>query len=172
VTVHPQFHIDMLHQHSQELVKRNERVRLLAGDRTPEDVAGQAASNRRFALHYLEMVVVMFAGMAVLGAAVALVTDVTGTGPMLVEMGITMTVPMVAWMRIRGHAWQPCLEMGASMVLPTFGTLALLGAGIVEGAGALMVILHAVMLPAMLVAMLLRRDEYSCHDERPLPVAA
>ena len=48
------------------------------------------------------------------------------------------------------------------MVLPTIGTLALLGAAIVEDAGALMVILHAVMLPAMLVAMLLRRGEYSC----------
>jgi len=45
--------------------------------------------------------------------------------------------------------------------------LALLGAGIVEGTGALMVILHTVMLPAMLVAMLLRRDEYGCrHHHR------
>lgn len=120
-------------------------------------------ANRRFALHYLEMVVVMVVGMELLGAAVELVADVNGTGPMLIEMGATMTVSMVAWMRVRGHAWLPCLEMGASMVLPTIGTLVLLGAGIVEGAAALMVILHAVMLPAMLVAMLLRRDEYSCH---------
>jgi hypothetical protein len=79
---------------------------------------------------------------------------------------------MVAWMRLRGHAWRPCLEMGASMVLPTLGTLALLGAGIVEGAGPLMVILHAVMLPAMLVAMLLRRDEYSCHHHHHRQVTA
>jgi len=42
-------------------------------------------------------------------------------------------------------------------------TGALLGAGIVEDAGALMTIEHAVMLPAMLAAMLLRREEYSCH---------
>jgi hypothetical protein len=120
-------------------------------------------SNRRFALHYLEMVVVMVVGMEVLGAAVGLVADVGGAAAMLIEMGVTMTVPMVAWMRFRDHDWRPCLEMGASMVLPTLGTLALLGAGLVEGAGALMVILHAVMLPAMFVAMLLRRDEYSCH---------
>jgi hypothetical protein len=109
------------------------------------------------------MVVVMVVGMEVLGAAVGLVADVNGGGPMLIEMGVTMTVPMVAWMRVRGHAWRPCLEMAASMVLLTLGTLALLGAGIVESSGALMVILHAVMLPAMLVAMLLRRDEYSGH---------
>jgi hypothetical protein len=122
-----------------------------------------SAADRRFALHYLEMVVVMVVGMEVLGAAVGLVADVKGTGPMLIEMGVNMTVPMVAWMRFRGHAWRPCLEMGASMVLPTLATLALLAAAVVEGAGALMLILHAVMLPAMLVAMLLRRDEYSCH---------
>jgi hypothetical protein len=53
--------------------------------------------------------------------------------------------------------------MGASMVVPTLATLALLGAGIVEGAGALMGVLHAVMLPAMFVAMLFRRAEYSDH---------
>jgi hypothetical protein len=118
---------------------------------------------KAFALHYLEMVVVMVVGMVVLGAAVGLVAHVDGTGAMLIEMGVTMTVPMVAWMRIRGHAWRPCLEMGASMVLPTVVTLALLGAGTVEGAGALMVILHATMLPAMFVAMLLRPDEYIHH---------
>lgn len=59
-------------------------------------------------------------------------------------------------------AWQACLEMGASMVLPTLATLVLLGVG-VEGVGVLMLIMHAVMLPAMLIAMLLRRDEHSCH---------
>jgi hypothetical protein len=110
--------------------------------------------------------------MELLGLLVELVVDVSGTGPMLVEMGATMTVSMVAWMRLRGHGWLPCLEMGASMVLPTLGTLALLGLGAVEGAGALMVILHAVMLPAMLVAMLLRRDEYSCHHAVRAPEVA
>ncbi|HEU5363237.1 MAG TPA: hypothetical protein VFU56_07820 [Gaiellaceae bacterium] len=131
-----------------------------------------SAADRRFALHYLEMVVVMFVGMAVLGAAVGIVADVARTGSMLVEMGVIMTVPMVAWMRVRGHAWRPCLEMGASMVLPTLATLALYGVGIVADEGALMVILHATMLPAMLVAMLLRRTEYSCHHRQQRLVTA
>ena len=131
-----------------------------------------SAANRRFALHYLEMVVVMVVGMEVLGMAAGAVFHVSRTGPMLIEMGTTMTVSMVAWMRFRGHDWQPNLEMAASMVLPTLGTLALLGAGIVEGAGPLMVILHAVMLPAMLVAMVLRRDEYSCRHEHHREVTA
>jgi hypothetical protein len=116
---------------------------------------------RRFALHYIEMVVAMVLGMVVLGMAVEAVVDIHGTGPMLIEMGATMTIPMVAWMRVRGHAWRPCLEMAASMVLPTLGALALLGTGLVEGTGPLMVIEHAAMLPSMLVAMLLRRDEYT-----------
>ena len=122
-------------------------------------------ANRRFALHYVEMVVVMVVGMEVLGLLVELVADIHRTGPMLIEMGVNMTIPMVAWMRFRGHAWQPCLEMGASMVVPTLATLAILGLGVVEGAGALMLILHAIMLPAMLAVMLLRRDEYSCHHD-------
>ena len=32
-------------------------------------------------------------------------------------MAATMTIPMVAWMRYRGHRWQPALEMAASMNL-------------------------------------------------------
>jgi hypothetical protein len=120
----------------------------------------------RFARHYFEMIAVMVVGMAVLGGLVGLVATVEGTAPMLVEMGATMTLPMVAWMRLRGHAWQPCLEMGASMVAPTLATLTLLGVGVVTDTGALMVIMHATMLPAMLVAMLLRRDEYTGHHHR------
>lgn len=122
-----------------------------------------STASRRFALHYAEMVVVMVLGMMILTWPVELMIDISRTGSMLIEMGATMTIAMVAWMRFRGHAWRPCVEMGASMVLPTLGTLALLGGGILEGAGPLMIVLHAVMLPAMLVAMLLRRDEYSCH---------
>jgi hypothetical protein len=39
--------------------------------------------------------------------------------------------------------------------------IGLLGAGLVEDIGTLLAVEHAVMLPAMLVAMLLRREEYS-----------
>jgi hypothetical protein len=53
--------------------------------------------------------------------------------------------------------------MGASMYLPTFAALALLGAGLVEDLGALMTLEHVAMLLSMLAAMLLRRDEYSGH---------
>ena len=118
----------------------------------------------RFALHYLEMVVVMLAGMAVLGLGIRLFVDLSDRpAPMLAEMALTMTVPMVAWMRFRGHAWRPCHEMAAAMLLPALGALGLLAADIVTNTGSLMVLEHTVMFGAMLVAMLLRRGEYTAH---------
>jgi hypothetical protein len=52
------------------------------------------------------------------------------------------------------------------MLIPTAGVIALLWAGLVEDIGTLLAIEHVVMLPAMLIAMLLRRDEYSGHATR------
>ncbi len=80
---------------------------------------------------------------------------------MLFGMAVTMTVPMVGWMRYRGHGWQPSMEMAASMFIPTFGVIALLWGGLVADVGMLLVIEHVVMLPSMLAAMLLRPDEYT-----------
>ena len=132
-------------------------------------VVKPASGTRRFIRHYLEMVVAMFAGMLVLGVPAGLVleafgvTDLHGDAPAasLFLMAVTMTVPMVAWMRYRGHGWAPCNEMAASMFLPTFAVIGLLWSGALTDFGALMMLEHLVMLPSMLVAMLLRREEYS-----------
>ena len=90
-----------------------------------------------FIRHYVEMVVVMFAGMIVLSVPGEAALHAIGSGtselretaPATVFLGMafTMTVPMVAWMRYRGHSWQPTLEMAASMVIPTLIAIALLG---------------------------------------------
>ena len=138
------------------------------------DAAGMlniTPQNRRFIRHYLEMVVAMFAGMIVLGipgeAALRAVgyssSQLHADAPAvaLLAMATIMTVPMVAWMRRMGHGWQPCNEMAASMYLPTFAVIAMMAAGAVDFMGA-MGLEHVLMLPAMLVAMLLRREEYSC----------
>jgi hypothetical protein len=127
--------------------------------------------NRRFIRHYIEMVVVMFAGMFILGipseaglrALGSSSSELMDDAPalMLLGMAVNMTVPMVAWMRRMGHGWRPCNEMAASMFLPTFLAIGLMEAGTV-GSGAAMTLEHVIMLPAMLVAMLLRREEYSC----------
>ena len=73
-----------------------------------------------------------------------------------------MTVPMVAWMRYRGHGWRPSAEMSASMFLPTFAAIGLMGAGALEF-GAALGLEHVVMFPSMLAAMLLRPSEYTAH---------
>jgi hypothetical protein len=125
-----------------------------------------------FIRHYIEMVVVMFAGMIILGLPGEAALRAIGSGtselrddaPAVVFLGMaaTMTVPMVAWMRYRGHSWQPSLEMAASMIIPTLVAIALLWAGVL-GFGALMGLEHVAMLLGMLLAMLLRPDEYTGH---------
>jgi hypothetical protein len=124
-------------------------------------------SARRFVRHYIEMVAVMFIGMFALGkpadwlfSALGASTSSQHPAMMLFSMGVTMTVPMVAWMRYRGHTWRPTTEMAASMLIPTFAAMSLAGTGIMVG-GPLMVIEHVAMLSSMLIAMLVRRDEYS-----------
>ena len=93
-------------------------------------------ATRQFIRHYVEMVVAMFGGMLVLGIPAELGLRAIGTSSSqlqidapavaLLGMAVIMTVPMVAWMRHRGHGWQPSNEMAASMFLPTFGVIALL----------------------------------------------
>jgi hypothetical protein len=139
-----------------------------------------SASTRHFTRHYVEMVVAMFLGMGVLlpplGAALrAFGTSLHDTDTLMISaMAVTMTVPMVGWMRYRGHGWQPCADMTAAMVVPTLGVLALLWSGLIGDLGTLLLIEHVVMLPSMLVAMLLRREEYAgaVHRHGKAPVAA
>jgi hypothetical protein len=129
-------------------------------------------STRRFVRHYAEMVVVMFLGMFTLMAPTGLVLGAIGTSWSRLSpamnvfmMALTMTVPMAAWMRYRGHAWRANLEMAASMLIPTFVVMTLLWAGASTG-GALVVPEHVAMLICMLVAMLLRPNEYDCATDR------
>lgn len=128
-----------------------------------------SAAARHFARHYAEMIAAMFLGMMVLGPPLALAIvpfgidlhDGDAPALLLLGMAATMTAPMVAWMRYRGHGWAPCADMAAAMFVPTFVLVALLAGGLVEDVGTLLVVEHVVMLPAMLVAMLLRHDEYT-----------
>ena len=141
-----------------------------------------STSTRHFIRHYLEMIAAMIAGMVVLGipaeGALHLIgsstPDLQNDAPAIALLGMAtmMTIPMVALMRYRGHAWRPCWEMSASMFIPTFGVIAALGTGITDDFGALMMIEHAAMLPAMLLAMLLRYDEYAACGHAPRQVTA
>ena len=115
----------------------------------------------RFVIHYVEMVVAMLLGMGVLGVPLGALVSAIELD--LLVMAVTMTVPMVAWMRYRGHGWAPVWEMTGAMFLPTFVAIALLWAGSVEDRHALLMIQHVAMFPAMFAVMLLRRSEYTGH---------
>ena len=128
---------------------------------------------RTFTRHYVEMVVAMVLGMVVLGTALAAPLELAGVevsswdrdapALLLLGMAFVMTVPMVAWMRHRGHGWAPAADMTAAMFLPSFAAVGLLWAGLETDTHALLMIQHVAMGPAMLVAMLLRRHEYIGH---------
>jgi hypothetical protein len=135
--------------------------------------AGRRASVWRFVQHFVEMLVAMFAGMFVFGLAVGAVLGVMGLGyshaerPAVgsVEMAFTMTAGMVLWMRIRRHRWLPILEMSGAMFAPLVLVLPLLWTEVLA-AHAAMLVLHVTMVPLMLGAMLLRRQEYSAPHGR------
>lgn len=135
---------------------------------TPLQLRSKPSWIRPFLRHYLEMVVVMIIGMAVLGALEAwLLAGVHSAGlerpdVEALVMATNMTVPMAAWMRFRGHAWPPIIEMSAAMYLPFIALFAPLWLGVISGS-TLMTAGHVLMLVAMAVAMLLRRDEYTSH---------
>jgi hypothetical protein len=129
--------------------------------------------NRRFVRHYIEMVVVMFAGMAVLGLPAGWALEAAGTSwgdlapsPMLLLMALTMTAPMVAWMYRMGHGWRPNLEMAASMIVPTLAVVALHETAVVKDVSALLIVEHVAMLAGMWGVMLMRPEEYSHHNHQ------
>jgi hypothetical protein len=104
------------------------------------------------------MVLAMFAGMAAYGMLFS--------GGVLSRsfadealMGAFMTVPMVVWMRYRGHSWRPAAEMAAAMLLPAFAVFAVLAPLPAVPARALMLASHAAMLLGMLALMLVRRAD-------------
>jgi len=113
----------------------------------------------------------MLLGMVVLGSALTVALAPAGVDVsswrsdapalLLLGMAFTMTVPMVAWMRHRGHGWAPAADMTAAMFLPSLAAIALLWAGLVTDTHALLMIQHIAMGPAMLVAMALRVHEYT-----------
>jgi hypothetical protein len=120
----------------------------------------------RFLRYYLEMVAAVVVGMVVLGAAVRGVLALVGLRyparhPELValEMAVTMTVGIVAWMRHRGHGWAATLEMTGAMFAPAVALTPLLWLGVIAG-DALLLLEHLAMFLLIFLVMLRRRSEY------------
>lgn len=138
-----------------------------------EVVLGQPQGKQalRFLRHFFEMVVVMMLGMCLLGGAFReLHVLVFGSGFAAAwrehaglaafGMAFSMTVPMVLWMRYRGHSWERGGEMALAMNLPVLPALGLYVFDVV-GFDAVLGLQMMLMIPAMLAAMLYRKEEYS-----------
>jgi hypothetical protein len=137
--------------------------------RSSLDIAAPARGGwSRFARHFAEMIAAMVLGMLVLGGAIAGAVSASGASiddaPIAVSafvMALTMTVPMVAWMHYRHRmAAARCVEMAASMIVPTLLAVGLYWADALSSHDVMMV-QHVVMIPAMLGVMLWRRPAYS-----------
>jgi hypothetical protein len=138
----------------------------------------QSGKARRFLGHLFEMVVVMMLGMCVLGAAFGTLHALLfGSGYAAAwrdhvvlaafAMAFNMTVPMVLWMNYRGHSWERGGEMAAAMNLPVLPLLVLHWVAAIPARGVLGLQMM-LMVPAMLVVMLYRKDEYSApHTTHP-----
>jgi hypothetical protein len=118
--------------------------------------------------HFIEMVVAMLVGMAVLGMAAAGICTALGhsgflthhAGLLAFVMALNMSTGMAAWMRFRGHGWAPIAEMVGAMCVPWALLIGPYLGGLIS-AGGLLVGMHVLMFPAMAAAMFHRRDEYA-----------
>ncbi|NYE15083.1 LPXTG cell wall anchor domain-containing protein [Actinomadura citrea] len=133
----------------------------------PLDPGPQAPAHRRttwprLAMHYVEMVLAMFAGMLVFGglrALLGLTVDFDAhPGAHYLLMATDMAIGMAAWMLLRRHGRACTLEMCAAMYVPAV-LVPLVWAGVMSGM-AFMTAAHVLMMVAMLGVLLRRRREY------------
>ncbi|KAA1418424.1 hypothetical protein FE697_020735 [Mumia zhuanghuii] len=119
-----------------------------------------------FVRHYLEMVAAMVLGMVVLYPLWTLATDgvaadwVRRPDVEATVMSTAMALPMIALMIYRGHGARPIVEMTVAMFAGFWVLFPLLWWSSVDEMTVMMVG-HVLMLLFMLVAMLLRTDEYT-----------
>lgn len=136
---------------------------LTASERSPLRL-----ERRNLVQHFIEMVLAMLVGMAVLGMAAAAICAALGHSGFLTHhagllsfvMALNMSIGMAAWMRFRGHGGAPIAEMVGAMFVPWALLIGPYLGGLIS-ADALLVGMHVLMFAAMGAAMLHRRDEYA-----------
>ena len=124
----------------------------------------------RFLRHFGEMMLAMLLGMAVFDVVNGAILVPIGflylsagfPESYALAMAVAMTVPMVAWMRIRKHAWRLNAEMAGAMIVPTVLLIGVCALGLLPRT-VLMLGTHILMVPAMLAVMLYRWRDYTCH---------
>ncbi len=126
-------------------------------------------ASRGHAVHFLRhllemllaMMVGMFAGGAIFTAALGITVEEAirdHSVAFVAVMAVSMTAPMVAWMRFRGHHWDRSLEMAAAMIAPAIPLCALGLVGVVTGSICGLYCFFSVV--AMVGVMAYRRSEY------------
>ena len=137
--------------------------------RSAPSIKRTAAASGRFALHFLEMTIAMMVGMAffapfkaaLVGQGYTTLLDRTSI-EYQAWMNLFMVVPMVLWMRVRGHRWGHGIEMGAAMVGPVAFILIVCSLGIEQTFPWFTTSLTGMaMFLGMLGYMLYRRDMYT-----------
>ena len=123
----------------------------------------------RFVLHFAEMWMVMFVGMVIFMA----IPGVMALPSLLHQMGmaIAMSLPMVVWMRIRGHGWRHGIERALGMLVPWAVVVGLVGLGAANVLSWLADADTASMALGMLGIMLFRREHYAsgAHHAHAVP---
>lgn len=124
-----------------------------------------AGQTLHFLRHLLEMALAMILGMVAGGAVFVVSMGVTVDEAITrypvaftLVMAFSMTMPMIAWMRHRGHAWRSSSEMAAAMVVPALLLICLSLADVITGP--ICGFYCASSLIAMVAVMLYRRSEY------------
>ena len=118
--------------------------------------------------HFLEMFAAMWIGMAAGKPVFLAITGLSSTrqasqlypAQSVLSMGLSMTVPMVAWMLLRGHGWRNSAEMAAAMLVPAIPFIILCSLHVLTGGlanGAYMMLSTL----AMIGLMVYRRGVYS-----------
>jgi hypothetical protein len=118
--------------------------------------------------HFLEMFAAMWIGMAAGRPVFLAITGLSSTSQAsrlypaqsVLSMGLSMTVPMVAWMLFRGHGWRNSAEMAAAMLVPAIPFIILCSLHVLGGGPANGVYMMLSTL-AMIGLMVYRRDVYS-----------
>jgi uncharacterized protein YjiS (DUF1127 family) len=128
---------------------------------------GHWRQRARFLRHLGEMVLAMVLGMALLGRPYRIAMAAIGYSDSVerfekasaLVMTFNMTVPMVAWMRYRGHRWARAGEMAGAMFVPAV-LIVLCIVGVIPHSNLSGGVIIA-MLPSMLTVVLYRRTEYA-----------
>jgi hypothetical protein len=132
-------------------------------------IRNSASKVGRFILHLLEMLLSMMAGMPIfywLGNLIPASSSYSaafeyGTNLYDLAHAVFMTVPMVAWMIVRGHGWRHSAEMAFAMVAPVAASIVLRLLGGDAYLPWLADASHPAMFLGMIIAMLYRREHYT-----------